>query len=69
MRWGVWYDYVLKYNAGPVNSADNYMESGENNTIMMRNLKPCHRYFPIPDEQITYSGGALDNNEYNSCGL
>ena len=69
VRWGVWYDYVLKYNAGPVNSADNYMESGENNTIMMRNLKPCHRYFPIPDEQITYSGGALDNNEYNSCGL
>lgn len=69
VRWGLWYEYVLKYNAGPVNPDDNYKESGENNTIMMRNLRPCHRYYPIPDEQITYSGGALDNKEYNAYGL
>lgn len=69
VRWGIWYDYVLKYNAGPVDASDNYIHSGENNTLMMQNLRPCHRYYPIPDEQITYSGGALDNKEYNAYGL
>lgn len=68
VRWGLWYDYVVKYNAGPKNTVDN-AEGGENNTRLMSNIRPCHEYYPIPDEQITYSNGALDNNEYNKYGL
>lgn len=55
VRWGLWYKYVKKYRG---------ME-----TRVAENLRPCHEYYPIPDEQITYSGGALDNNEYNKYGL
>lgn len=68
VRWGLWYEYVLKYNAGPKNTEDN-AEGGENNTRLFANIKPCHEYYPIPDEQITYSNGALDNKEYNKYGL
>lgn len=55
VRWGLWYKYVKKYRGGEANVAEN--------------LRPCHEYYPIPDEQITYSGGALDNKEYNKYGL
>lgn len=68
VRWGIWYEYVLKYNASP-RKTDNLAEGGENNTRLMANIKPCHEYYPIPDEQITYSNGALDNKEYNKYGL
>ena len=27
-------------------------------------MLPCHEYWPIPAEQVTYSGNALDNNAY-----
>ena len=63
VRWGIWYDSVMKYNVGP--KAD----GGEDNTVMELYIKPCHEYYPIPDEQIVYSGGALDNDEYNKWGL
>ena len=53
----------MKYNVGP--KAD----GGEDNTVMELYIKPCHEYYPIPDEQIVYSGGALDNDEYNKWGL
>ena len=67
VRWGVWYEYVMEYNVrAPYN--DN-VDGGENNTVLAQYLKPCHRYYPIPDEQITYSGGMLDNDEYNKYGL
>lgn len=68
VRWGLWYDYVVKYNAAPKNTAVPE-EGGENNTRLMTNIRPCHEYYPIPDEQITYSNGALDNKEYNKYGL
>ena len=50
VRWGIWYERTLEYNDG------NYIGDY---------IRPCHRYWPIPAEQITYSGGALDNDEYN----
>ena len=63
VRWGIWYDSVMKYNVGPT------ADGGENNTALGKNIKPCHEYYPIPSDQITYSGGALDNDEYNRYGL
>ena len=50
VRWGIWYERTLQHNDG----------------LYIKNfMRPYHRYWPIPAEQITYSGGALDNNEYN----
>lgn len=54
VRWDIWYDTMLEYAEG---------------SRIRNNLKPCHRYYPIPFEEITYSGGALDNNEYKACGI
>lgn len=68
VRWGLWYEYVYKYNAADPD-ADPDAPLGENNKILRENLQPCHEYYPIPDEQITYSNGTLDNNEYNKYGL
>ena len=68
VRWGIWYEYVLQYNAGPKNTE--YPEDGgENNIRLLENIRPCQEYYPIPDEQVTYSKGALDNKEYNKYGL
>ena len=58
VRWGVWYDCVMKYNV-----------TGENNTRLKRNIKPCHEYYPIPDKEVVNSSGRLDNKEYNRYGL
>lgn len=49
VRWGIWYERTLEYNDG---------------SYLRDNIRPCHRYWPIPAEQVTYSGGALDNDEY-----
>lgn len=54
VRWGVW---------------DEYMDANTESTLLNSNRKPCHRFYPIPSEQLTYSGGALDNKEYDECGL
>lgn len=54
VRWGIWFDYINQYS-----------DSGN----LKKYARPCHRYFPIPDQEITYSGGALDNKEYNQYGL
>ena len=54
VRWGVWFDYINKYS---------------DSSNLKRYARPCHRYFPIPDQEVTYSGGALDNKEYNQYGL
>ncbi len=49
VRWGIWYERTVQYNDG----------------MYLRDyIKPCHRYLPIPQDQVTYSHGALDNNEY-----
>lgn len=58
VRWGIWYDTVWKYNV-----------EAENNTRLRANMKPCHEYYPIPDDQVINSRGALDNKEYNKYGL
>lgn len=58
VRWGVWYDYVMEHNVNK-----------ENNTRLRNNIKPCHEYYPIPDDQVVLSGGNLDNKEYNKYGL
>ena len=49
VRWGIWYDRTRTYNESA--SLQNY-------------IRPYHRYWPIPADQVSYSGGALDNNEY-----
>ena len=67
VRWGIWYDSVMEYNVRA--SYNGGLDGGENNTRLGANIKPCHEYYPIPDAQITYSGGALDNDEYNKYGL
>ena len=49
VRWGIWYERTSRYNEGQ------YIQDY---------IKPCHRYWPIPADQVSYSGNALDNNEY-----
>lgn len=58
VRWGIWYDMVWQYNV-----------EAENNTRLRANMKPCHEYYPIPEDQVINSHGALDNKEYNKYGL
>ena len=54
VRWGIWFEYVNLYSSS---------------SNLKKYARPCHRYFPIPDQEITYSGGALDNKEYTQYGL
>ena len=68
VRWGIWYETVMEFNVAPYYGPSNEF-GGENNKTLGANIKPCHEYYPIPDEQITYSSGALDNKEYNKYGL
>lgn len=49
VRWGIWYERTIQHNEG---------------TYLKEFIKPCHRYLPIPQDQVTYSHGALDNKEY-----
>lgn len=51
VRWGIWYERTNNYNEG---------------TYIHDYIRPCHRYWPIPAEQVSYSGNALDNNEYTA---
>lgn len=52
VRWGVWYQ--LTYDNTDYPSLKN-------------NMRPCHRYYPIPDVEIAKSGYNLDNKEYENC--
>ena len=54
VRWGIWYSFTLQYNTY-------YM--------IQDNIKPCHEYYPIPDQQVIASGNNLDNKVYNEYGL
>ena len=50
VRWGVWYKQTY------------------NNTdyaLVRENILPCHRFYPIPDNEVDLSGGNLDNKEYD----
>ena len=59
VRWGIWYEAVTD------NSDYAYLQL---NTANSR-IKPCHRYYPIPDTEVTYSKNNLDNHEYKAYGL
>lgn len=48
VRWGIWYDAILANNKGNI----------------IKYIKPCHRFYPIPDKECSLSGGILTNPEY-----
>ncbi len=54
VRWGTWYQATL----------DNTAYS-----TVQKNIRPCHEYYPIPDNEVALSGGALDNNAYAAYGM
>lgn len=54
VRWGIWYEETVAKN---------------DNTKLQQYIRPCHEYMPIPDRQVIYSGGALDNKAYNQYGM
>ena len=54
VRWGIWYSFTVQYNT--------YQD-------MLKNIRPCHEYYPIPDQQVIASGYNLDNNAYKEYGL
>ncbi len=58
VRWGIWYDSVKEH-----------WEPDMKSKGIPTHLMKCHRYLPIPNEQVVNSGYALDNKEYNQCGL
>ena len=58
VRWGTWYEGVLDNNNNTAYSK-----------LLFENIRPCHEYYPIPDRQCSYSGGALDNKAYNEYGM
>lgn len=54
VRWGIYYETV---------SAKSDYSS------LKKNLKPCHRYYPIPDTEVAKSKNVLDNEEYEQYGF
>ena len=54
VRWGIWFDAVTDYS---------------DYSSLVNNMKPCHRYYPIPDTQVVYSKYNLDNKEYAQYGM
>jgi D-arabinose 1-dehydrogenase-like Zn-dependent alcohol dehydrogenase len=49
VRWGIWYERTLQYN---------------NSYYLPLYIKPYHKYYPVPSDQVAYSDGALNNNDY-----
>lgn len=49
VRWGIWYERTTAYNE---------------NEFLKDYIRPCHEYWPIPADQVSYSGNALDNDAY-----
>ena len=58
VRWNIWYDAVREYWQSEMDARE-----------IPTHLKRCHRYLPIPIEQVVNSGYALDNKEYNAYGM
>lgn len=54
VRWGVWYEQT--YNS-------------TQNATLKNHMKPCHRFYPIPQTQCALSGGVLKNEEYDVYGM
>lgn len=50
VRWGIWYKQVW-------NNSDY--------STLLKNILPCHEYYPIPDSECGLSGGALTNEAYD----
>lgn len=50
VRWGIWYGQTILHNT--------------TNVHLMDNIRPCHRYYPIPDTECALSGYVLTNDEY-----
>lgn len=51
VRWGIWYEKTLETT---------------DNSQLKANMRPCHRYYPIPDTQCALSGYVLRNPEYEA---
>ena len=49
VRWGIWYERTLRYS---------------NSGYLYQYIRPYHEYYPIPQDQVNYSEGALDNKAY-----
>ena len=58
VRWGIWYSTLKEYWEPEMASRG-----------ITTHLQRCHRYLPIPVEQVANSAYALDNKEYNAYGL
>jgi len=54
VRWGIWYQITFDYT--------------DYDTVK-RQILPCHEYYPIPDQQVSFSGYVLDNDAYAEYGL
>ena len=54
VRWGIWYSFTVQYNTY---------------SAVQENIRPCHEYYPIPDQQVIASKNNLDNDEYKKYGL
>ena len=54
VRWGIWYEQTLGNNQS---------------SNLKQRIKPCHRYYPIPETQCSLSNGHLTNDEYYADGL
>ena len=50
VRWGIWYEQTRACTAS---------------SPLLLYIKPYKKFYPIPAEQVTYSGGALNNDDYN----
>jgi hypothetical protein len=51
VRWGIWYERTKEFT---------------DNTSLKNRMRPCHRYYPIPDTQCALSGYILNNPEYEA---
>lgn len=49
VRWGVWYEQTLAHTG---------------NAALKANIRPCHKFYPIPESECTLSGNVLTNDEY-----
>lgn len=59
VRWGIWYDALKEY----------WEPEMTRRGVPITHAERCHRYLPIPQDQVVNSGYALDNKEYNEYGL
>ena len=50
VRWGIWYQATYEFT---------------DYSILKRNIRPYHEYYPISDYEVALSGGILTNDAYN----